>query len=1094
MTDKTLGISVKATADFSDVTRAGAKAAADLRAKLGGATSGIGATRAPTIPFLGKQIGQPDPLKAVDSLQKALDRTAQAGKRLRDIRFPSAQFSEAAKQVQALERRIAMMHMTGFGKDLRGRLAGAGADLGRPFDWDWQKLYGGQQAGQAAREKFFRGAFAAPPAPPARIVAPVVAAPGGGGSGGGGLLAGVGGLARIIPQLAVLATAAKGIQMMSRGYDDHLKVIESVDSIYKGMASERGFKGLAEDARTLGNALQLTSVEASGLAKDFVAASGATDATAFERAGVAGQFGRGYGMDPNAATGLFARAGLVGVGNERSSQREFARTIAETIGGSGMFTRADQVMGDMVERIEKVATSQGRTSGAGEWGAFSSMLQGLYANPAMRGGGAQSVISALDAAGGRGGEIQEMFAWAAFGDAVGMDAARMRLLQESGAETSPYDLFGDKFTKTTRAELAHDTLKRLSHISPGETERERYAYTASEYGYSTSQIALQQYDLMEGLKKSGNTYSGFASWLPSATGKGADEISYSGMHNLSRLFGKKGDRSDDHVSWMRSIADQYRKGGNLPEPLAASLKDALAAGGDPDKLETLLPKIIAATDAMGTAADKERTATGRLATEFESLASVMHPMNLAMKEVAINGASAANALRRLTDELMDGPPQEGPTPRRGRAGRNRRPGWTPDGEFISPPASVTGGSPQRRRGPRRGSSGASSPLDAIIAPAGASVVPKPAGDTSPAAAMMSGGGAYPYQAEISASAAAHGVSEWALAGIISQESNFGKNMVGDNGASVGFGHFNVNGALADFGLTREELLAKSAAEQIDLVAKFLAMKKKQAKGNERRAIELYNGGGDPNYFDNVQRKAREAGFGVQGQAGASPAGAFGMLDPEFSGGLQRMIEDAKAAGHDINLRSGFRTYDEQAAIYERAKRKYGADARKWAAPAGYSSHNTGMAADLKYSSDAARQWAHDNAEAYGMQFRMGHEPWHIEPKGFHPSQHPLYGKKPPEGWTPDQGIPGGPDLGQASPKMPPALFAAIAPNSPNQPNDARWQGQVAMDLTIRTDRGAQVKRMRSLAVSEPRVAGSGGSAGDSSRFSWNDSVTLPAIG
>lgn len=78
--------------------------------------------------------------------------------------------------------------------------------------------------------------------------------------------------------------------------------------------------------------------------------------------------------------------------------------------------------------------------------------------------------------------------------------------------------------------------------------------------------------------------------------------------------------------------------------------------------------------------------------------------------------------------------------------------------------------------------------------------------------------------------------------------------------------------------------------------------------------------------------------------------------------------------------------------------------------------------------------------------------------------------------------------------MPPALYGAIAPNNPGQPTDARWQGQVAMDVTFRTDRGAILQRRHALAVSEPRVAGSGGSGSDSSRFSWNDSVTLPAIG
>ncbi len=1123
MSDKTLGISVKATADFSDVTRAGEKAAAELRNKLGGGSGGPKfGTQSYSVmaPFLGKQIGQPDPLKAVDSLQKALDRAHQSGKRLRDIKFPSAQFGEAAKQVQALERRIALMHMTPWGKDLKGRLAGAGADLGRPLDWDWRKLYGSQSAGEAARQKFYGGAFAQQP--PARAIAPVVVA-GSGGGGETGMLAGVGKLARLVPAIAAAATVAKGIQMMNRGYEDHLKVIENVDAMYKGMSSERGFKGLTEDARTLGNALLLTSAEASKVARDFVSASGAMDSGALGRAGAAGQFGRGYGMDPSASAGLFARAGLVGVGNNRASQRDFARTLAETIGGSGMFTRADQVMGDLVERIEKVATSQGRTSGAGEHGAFSAMLQGLYANPAMRGGGAQSVLSSLDAAGGRGGEMQEMFAWLAFGDAAGMDAAKVRLLQESGSETSPYDLFGDGFTKETRAELVHDKLKRLSHMSPGATERERYAYTSSEYGYGSSQIALQQYDLMEGLRASGGTYSGFASWLPSATGRALGDIAPAGYNNLSRLYGKRGDRSGDHVAWMRSIAEQYRDGGNVPGALGGALSDALAAGGDPDKLEALLPKIVAAADAIGTAQDKELSAKARLATEFESLASAMHPVNLAMKEVAINGASAANALKELA--LSTG---------KGSSFGGAVGGYFESGSLIPGGGigSFLGFSPLLKGamdwfgGRKSGQAVGEQLLGAVVPAAGASVTAppriapqKPTVQVGPAAAAMSGSGAYPYSAEIKAAARKHGVPEWALAGIISQESNFGKDMVGDNGASVGFGHFNINGALKDYNLTREELLAKSPAEQIDLVADFLAKKVKQEKGDIDRGIQRYNGGGDPNYLDNVRRRARKAGFGANGAV--SPAAELSGLGIQYAGDdsapygvsatrnakpfdsiiyhhAEGDIDNLVAYGKRVDSARGG-SFGYHYYIGKDGKIIQGAPLDKRTnhikPNAKYGTSNaSALGITLVDAVGGATDAQMQSAQQLGARLRdqFGIDPnriWgHGEIQG---DKMATEGKEAAERL---RAMPSGPDLGQAPPKMPPALYGAIAPNSPNQPNDARWQGQVAMDVTFRTDRGAILQRRHSLAVSEPRVAGSGGSAGDSSRFSWNDSVTLPAIG
>ncbi|WP_202913393.1 M15 family metallopeptidase [Acuticoccus sediminis] len=124
----------------------------------------------------------------------------------------------------------------------------------------------------------------------------------------------------------------------------------------------------------------------------------------------------------------------------------------------------------------------------------------------------------------------------------------------------------------------------------------------------------------------------------------------------------------------------------------------------------------------------------------------------------------------------------------------------------------------------------------------------------------------------------------------------------------------------------------------------------------------------------------EAGLGA-GVGGSNKS--FSALEDSFEGALRRMIADAKAAGHDISLNSGFRSNERQAELFAAAVEKYGSEqaARKWVAPPGGSKHNYGLAADLGYGNDAARQWAHQNAANYGLNFRMSHEPWHVEPNG-----------------------------------------------------------------------------------------------------------------
>lgn len=121
-----------------------------------------------------------------------------------------------------------------------------------------------------------------------------------------------------------------------------------------------------------------------------------------------------------------------------------------------------------------------------------------------------------------------------------------------------------------------------------------------------------------------------------------------------------------------------------------------------------------------------------------------------------------------------------------------------------------------------------------------------------------------------------------------------------------------------------------------------------------------------------------------------------QFDDAFGTALTPFLEAAKEAGHDIQIYSGYRSPEHQARLFADAVKKYGSEkaARKWVAPAGKSRHNHGGAADLRYDTDAARNWAQDNAQNYGLNFRMSWEPWHIE---LHPNHtHQAEAKPKPE--------------------------------------------------------------------------------------------------
>lgn len=99
---------------------------------------------------------------------------------------------------------------------------------------------------------------------------------------------------------------------------------------------------------------------------------------------------------------------------------------------------------------------------------------------------------------------------------------------------------------------------------------------------------------------------------------------------------------------------------------------------------------------------------------------------------------------------------------------------------------------------------------------------------------------------------------------------------------------------------------------------------------------------------------------------------------EMADRLAAFLADAPDGG--LSIYSGYRSPKRQSQLYNAAVKKYGSPskARKWVAPPGKSRHGQGVAADLRFASDAVKKWAHQNAEKYGLSFRLGHEPWHVE--------------------------------------------------------------------------------------------------------------------
>ena len=131
------------------------------------------------------------------------------------------------------------------------------------------------------------------------------------------------------------------------------------------------------------------------------------------------------------------------------------------------------------------------------------------------------------------------------------------------------------------------------------------------------------------------------------------------------------------------------------------------------------------------------------------------------------------------------------------------------------------------------------------------------------------------------------------------------------------------------------------------------------------------------------------------------------VDPRIYPDLQKMFDDARAAGLQLFVRDGYRTGDEQKAImndkiaaYETegySKKEAKALAKTYVAEPGTSEHELGLSVDINAESsgasqDAVYEWLDENAYKYGFIKRypadktditgIDNEPWHYRYVGY----------------------------------------------------------------------------------------------------------------
>lgn len=195
--------------------------------------------------------------------------------------------------------------------------------------------------------------------------------------------------------------------------------------------------------------------------------------------------------------------------------------------------------------------------------------------------------------------------------------------------------------------------------------------------------------------------------------------------------------------------------------------------------------------------------------------------------------------------------------------------------------------------------------------------------------------------------------------------------------------------------------------------------------------------------------------------GATRPDSLTGFKPEFSSALAQLFSSAPPEiQQGLRISSGYRSPERQAQLWQGALQKYGSPsaARKWVAPPGRSNHNHGQAADLKYMSPAARQWAHQNAGNFGLAFPLSNENWHIELAGARGGHQPNNdGMAVAVNGSGLNGAPLPPNRPQAGTTLAEALPGAVLPDFGNAPAPVMpdQTGQVAMAVLQNQQRKQQ---------------------------------------
>lgn len=385
---------------------------------------------------------------------------------------------KSIEDVRKLNAALQEVYKTQAG--LRQRLKATGQENTSFADWDWKRMYPHAASRAIAQQSVFTrvvgaqpfsgggGAGGKPPSPPTDqpsrpgdgslpgTVASVAQAglratgPAGGvvaNSIGAGMSGGFGaGMMGLMGGMLAL-----GVGKLVSGVMEKIEQAEgsniALDRLKRTLGDVNvSFDALKSVVRDGADNLKITYAESEQLATQFAKLgnlSGAQYRDLAEELDVGVGVSRSFGLDPAQGVGVMGQMRGIGVTSNTQDSRRFALLIGETIGKSGAFAKADEVM----EALASFAASQTRNNmSAANVSGYAGMLSGMVGSgiPGLDPQGAAGMLARINSslsAGGAKGEASQFFT-ALVGNDLGLDPIQTQILREGGAFATNKDMFG----------------------------------------------------------------------------------------------------------------------------------------------------------------------------------------------------------------------------------------------------------------------------------------------------------------------------------------------------------------------------------------------------------------------------------------------------------------------------------------------------------------------------------------------------------------------------------------------------------------------------------------------------------------------------